>query len=242
MKTKSTLFLWHAIVTALLQPSLDAAEMSHTKSSLIAELGSPSPEVRNAAAKSLRATYVLPAATNWYSLTNQLKAGAPKSEVLILLGDATNHVAGGGGSGNTYEQRFRLDDLWLLRCSFRMAGTNDVLVGVGLIEGLRSIPVSPPTNFSGVWINYYVNGQPSGQGNVKNGSADGVSTGFYPDGSKLMVHNWSRGVSDGEEVAYYPSGKVKYRGQYKDGTQVGVWVWYEEDGSVELQRNYDSKK
>ena len=178
----------------------------------INDLASTNQEVRDAAAKVLRETYVMPPQTNWDFLVAKLKLGTPKTNVLEILGHFTNNIEGGGGSGATEMERYRLDDLWLLECSYTGNGSDRELTHLGFIQGLRFVIVEAPTGFTGVWRTYYVNGQECGEGCYTNGIAEGEGFGFYPDGSKLIVNHVTNGVLEGEEVCFYPSGKIKYRG------------------------------
>lgn len=207
----------------------------------LSDLASPSQEVRDATAKILLATYVAPSRTNWDSLINKLKLGASKTNILELLSPYTNNIEGGGGSGIVEWERYRLDDRWLLECSYTLNTSSNVFTHCALIEQMRSIWVEPPTNFTGVWRTYWANGQKSGEGYYKDGKPDGDGIGFYSDGAKVLVHHWVNGVSEGEEIGFYRSGRIKYKGQYKIGKQVGHWFWYKEDGSIESEKDYGVK-
>lgn len=202
------------------------------------DLASPSQAVRDAAAKILRETYVPPPRTNWDSLVGKLKLGISKLSALEALGEITNNVSGSVGSSSTEMNRYRLDDLWLMECSYTGRGTNSVLTHLNFIQGLRFVSVEPPLGFSGRWTTYYVNGQKFSEGVCKNGMADGEGFGFYPDGSKMVVNHSLNGMLNGEETGFYPNGHIRSKGFYKDNTQVGTWTWYNEDGTVHSKRNY----
>jgi hypothetical protein len=139
---------------------------------------------------------------------------------------------------------YGLDDRWVLECSFtnnRSGVSNSGLAQVALREQLRNVWVEPPTNFTGVWRTYWVNGQPSHEFHYKDGHPEGVLTTFRPDGSKTGVSPLRNGVPDGEETVFYPSGKIRYKGTYSAGSPVGTWVWYKEDGSVESKQDHTKK-
>ena len=208
-----------------------------------ADLGSPSQETRDAAAKILRATFEAPPRTNWNPLVEKLKLGIPKTNVLDILGHYADHVEGGGGSGITEMERYRLDDLWLLECSYTgKEASKSVLTHVKLIEQMLNVPVNPPSGFTGTWTIYYINGQKSGTGYYKNGKPDGASMGYYSDGSKALINHSANGILSGEELGFYPSGQIKYRGLYKEGSQAGTWTWYKEDGSVQSKKEFSRQK
>ena len=202
------------------------------------DLASTNQEVRAAAAKILLQSYVAPPLTNWDTFVSKLKPGISMASALETLGQITNNVAGGVGSSSTEMNRYRLDDLWILECYYDKKGTNTVLNHLNFIQGLRSVDVEPPARYSGVWTDYYVNGQKSDEGYYYDGKLDGNGVGFHSDGKTNLIHHWVNGVSDGEEICFYPSGKIQYRGSYKTNSQVGTWIWYNEDGTVQLKRDY----
>lgn len=204
----------------------------------VADLASPSQNIRDSAAKIVRATYSPHSRTNWDSLVSALKIGSSETNVQAQLQSLNLHSGGGAGSGNTETETYRLDDLWLLECSFTNTATGSGLAHLNLVQQLRDIWVEPPTKFTGVWTTYYANGQPSHEFHYANGIREGRLTTFYPNGSICYVCPQHSGVSYGEEKTYYPSGKIEYKGQYKLGKQTGHWIWYKEDGSIESQEDY----
>ena len=196
------------------------------------DLASPSQAVRDAAAKILRATYTPPARTNWDLLIAQLKSGAPKTNVLELIRPYNLGLEGGVGSGYAESERYRLDDLWLLECSYRGSESNMVLFHWEPREALRNVWVEPPPGFTGEWTTYYVNGQKVLRAYYKNGIHDGAITAFQPDGSLVFIQHVAKDTPYGEETGFYASGKTNYHGSYKEGARIGTWIWYNEDGSI----------
>lgn len=217
---------------------------SNLHASPIDDLGSPSQEIRDAAAKTLRKTYTSPPSTNWDALVSTLKLGTPQSVIEAQLRASNFAVSGSTSFGSTDVKWYRLDDLWLLHCTFTntMSGlTNRALDQIALKEQMREIWVKPPSNFTGVWRTFWANGQPSYEFHYKDGLPEGVLTTFYPDGAKCVVSPQHNGIPAGEEMGFYSSGRIKYKGQYRAGSQVGRWIWYKEDGSVEETKDYNSK-
>jgi hypothetical protein len=207
----------------------------------IDDLASPSQGVRDAAANILRETYSPPPRTNWDALISALKLGTPQSVIESQLRSSNFAVSGSTSFGSTDVKWYRLDDLWVLHCIFTnsMSGlTNRALDEVTLKEDLIELWVEPPSNFTGTWRTYWVNGQPSQEISYKNGQRYGESMSFSRAGVKSVVSHVKNGVTDGEEVGFYSSGRTNYIGLYKAGKQVGLWVWYKEDGSIESQKNY----
>jgi hypothetical protein len=203
------------------------------------DLGSPPQQVRDAAAVLLRASYVPPPRSRWEHVVAAINAGDSSDTILQLL--QPYHVTRemGIGSGQSFSESYRLDDVWLLRCSFRRLESGDALLEHELTEQMRYVWIEPPADFTGVWTTYFVNGQRSHEIHYRNGQHFGTFTSFYSNGSKAVVqHNGAEGAegAEGEETGYFPSGALNYRGRYSNGEPAGTWVWYSEDGSVRSTR------
>ena len=195
------------------------------------DLGSPSQGVRDAAAKVLRSSYIAPPRANWEAVVDSITDGMTKTKLLELLAPYHVTTLGGFGSGSSHSQTYRLDDAWILVCGFRNQG--DVLYSRTLSPSLRSVWVAPPSNFTGIWITYFVNGEKSHEIHYDDGKYHGEFIAYSPDGSKSVVQHYDHHISEGADTGYYPSGRTKYEGVYKAGKMVGTWIWYKEDGSVE---------
>jgi hypothetical protein len=202
------------------------------------DLASPSQSVRDAAATVLRESFKPPSRTNWDTIIGRLKAGMPQTNVLAVLRAVDARQEGTGGHGNVDVERFRLDDLWVVECTFSGGLTNKTLRELYLQEVLREVWVDPPPDFTGTWTTYYVSGQPSQRASYKDGKPNGEGVAYYPDGAKCLVHHSVNGVADGEELSFFPSGQLHYKGTYKSGSHVGTWTWFNKDGSVESEKHY----
>jgi hypothetical protein len=212
--------------------------LGHLLASPTSDLASTNQEVRDAAAKILRETYVPPARTKWDALVEKMKVGSLMTNFTELLAPYTNNAEGGGGSGIVGWVRYRLDDLWLLELSYTARSSSNQLIHCKLIEQIRDVWVEPPNNFTGVWRTYSANGQLRHEFQYKNGQLEGLLTTFYPDGSKCYTAQQHNGLFDGEGIGFYPSGRIKYKGQSKVGVQVGTWTWYNEDGTVQSKKEF----
>ena len=125
----------------------------------IDDLASPSQETRDAAARILRKTWVPPARTNWQPLLSAIMIGMHETNVLELLRPLTGLTnASGVGSGTVESRIYRLDDLYLIQYSYEIS--DHIVFAHRLLQRLREVsPPAPPTNFTGIWVNYYANGQ-----------------------------------------------------------------------------------
>lgn len=201
----------------------------------IDELGSPVPEIRDAAAKKLRSASPSPAKTNWSSLVSKLKKGASATNVFALFPPNTQREAFVMGAGNSTAS-YRLDDHYILVC--RWNDIRHTLLDFQLAEQLRHVWVQPPHEFTGVWTTYYVNGQVCSTINYQMGKYSGDFTSYRSDGTKAYVQHYGPRGCQGEEIGWYPSGKVFYKGSYTNGIQIGTWTWFNEDGTVQSVKEF----
>jgi hypothetical protein len=202
-----------------------------------ADLASPSQAKRDAAAKILRATATPPSNIKWILRTAFIKTGENKTNILEWLRSynaGTNPVGGLGGI--TYSEHYQLDDYWVLGCSYK--GDDNSLIQWKLEPRWRAVAVWPATNFSGVWINYYANGQKFTEGNYTNGGRSGEATTFEPDGSKSSVWHYDHDNMEGLWTQYFPSGQIQYQCQYSNNLKVGIEVRFNENGSTNSTKNY----
>jgi len=194
------------------------------------DLASLSQETRDAAAKILRATAKPPSKIKWILRTAFIRKGENETNILALLryyNSSTGPVGGMGGLVVCYD--YQLDDYWVLECVFN--DTDKCLLRWKLFPSWRVVAVWPSTNFSGVWINYFANGQKFTECNYTNGSRFGEQITFYPNGSKSSVTQFDNGVEK-RFTGFFPSGRIQSQGQYSNGTTVGTWIQYNEDGST----------
>lgn len=195
------------------------------------DLASPSQATRDTAAKVLRASYRPPARATWTRLLASIKLGSTKPQVVAQLAPyhTTEEMGLAGGGAETVH--YRLDDRWLLRCSFSTRG-DATLLAVGLTEQLRHVWVEPPAQFTGVWTVYFASGRRSHEIHYENGAYAGVFTSFHPTGRKAVVQTYAAGRIEGDDIGYHPSGRIAYRGRYAGGKRVGTWTHYDGRGKV----------
>jgi hypothetical protein len=202
----------------------------------IDDLHSSSQQVRDAAAASLRKTFVAPPRSRWEKVVAAISPGDSSATILQLLQPYRVTREFGVSSGQSFNLSYRLDDVWLLSCSFRRLETSDMLLRHELIEQVRYIWIEPPADFTGVWTTYFVNGQRSHEIQYRDGQYFGTFTSFYSNGSKSVVQHHGAEGADGEDTGYFPSGALSYKARYGKDEPKGTWVWYNEDGSVRSTR------
>lgn len=194
------------------------------------DLSSSSQEVRDAAAKALRSSNTLLSRTNWEAIAGAMTNGMARMSVTELLSPHHTIPSAEGGPDGSYRLSYRLDDTWILICHFRY--TDDALLDRTLSASPLYVWVEPPTNFTGVWITYYVNGQKSHEVHYDNGKYQGEFIFYSPDGSKSTVQQFNHHLAEGANTEYYPSGRLRFRGVCKAGAPIGTWIYYNEDGTT----------
>ncbi len=204
-----------------------------------ADLASPSQRTRDAAAAILRSTVKPPSKHKWLWLTRQLRAGENETNILALLqshrlSTHPEYAFGGLGEARTY----RLDDYWCLGCDFNNNDPNSLsLERWKLVPSWRAFGVWPSTNFTGVWVNYYANGQKFTEGTYTGGSRSGIYVSFEPDGSIGAVQHYDHGIAHGL-CTLFQAGRIRSQGVYSNNVRAGVWVRYSEDGSTNCVKDY----
>jgi hypothetical protein len=230
-----------AIIPILLTGCYETTRAPRLPSASPLEIASVSQEKRNAAAKLLRSSYKPPAKTNWTALATSMKPGMGKSNLLELLRPFGATVEMTAGSGQSHSEDYRLDDAWLLRCAFNNRSrlmADDTLIRAELVERLRAVWVEPSTNFSGIWITYFVNGEKAREVTYKDGRYSGEFIAYHSDGSKAYTQHFNHHIAEGANTGFYPSGRTNYLGWYKSNKPVGTWIWYNEDGSIQTTRDF----
>ena len=147
-------------------------------------LRSPSQQVRDKAAQILKVSFVPTPRSQWEPVVATLKPGDSRHAVLQALSPYGVTHQGTVGGGGTSTESYRLDDVWVLGCSY---GRSNELFRTNLHQQLRHVWVAPASDFSGVWTTYFVNGRRSQEIHYRNGSHFGAFTTFRPDGSRLSL-------------------------------------------------------
>ena len=168
-----------------------------------------------------------------------LEVGISKAKVLELLRPFKTTCMIEVVSGGWSLEKCQLDDAWVLRSDYDQAiGQGYILRKAELIESVRDVWIAPPTNFTGLWVRYFVNGRKSEAIHYQNGGYSGEYVAYHSDGSKGYVEHFKHHVGEGKTTGFFPSGRVHYEGVEKAGKQAGIWTWYKEDGSIESTRDY----
>jgi len=209
---------------------------SFAAASPIEDLASPNQEVRDKAAVELRHSYKSIPEDKWSPTVAKIAKGQSKTEILGVLEAFSVTKEMGAGSGQSHSESFRLDDEWILICYFYNEG--DILIDRKLTRSIRRVGLSPPKDFTGRWVLYYVNGNISHEIPMKNGHYFGEFIAYHANGAKAYTQHYTKTGIDGADTGYHPTGKVAYTGQYQNGKQAGIWTWYDETGKITSTRTF----
>lgn len=207
-----------------------------------ADLASPSQEVRDAAATTLHAKAKPTSRVKWLLFMARLEACKTKADVLKLLktyGVSTTPVGGWGSIAEYWD--YQLDDYWVLSCEF---DTNLVQLFYKwkLSPRWRCFFVRPATNYTGVWINYYANGQKFTEDFFQNGQRHGECTTYFPEGMRSSIWHYDGGKANGMWTQYFPSGQIQTQCLYSNQMRVGDRLWFYTNGYTQLREHYDNGK
>jgi hypothetical protein len=216
-------------LTLSLVCSGDAAEIN----SLVEKLATVDQAERDVAAKRLREDFAPSPRKTWERLLNSLELGMTKEELLTKLSSEQRKSREDASAAGSRIETYRLDHAWQLWVWFR---DDEALLETKLVPHIQQVWIAPPADFSGKWVTYFANGQPSHVIEYRAGQYHGKFTANHSDGSKSYVQHYGHDGADGEDTGYFPSGKVSYRAYYSKGKPVGVWTWYNEQGEVTSTR------
>jgi len=133
-----------------------------------------------------------------------------------------------------------LDDYWAVTLQLSDFGHERLLGPPSLVRSVRRVWVQPPTDYTGTWVTWHVNGQKASENQYANGRYDGTCVGFYNDGSRYIVQHFMDHVCDGPETGHCRSGKKLRDGRYQRGKRVGTWPWWSENGQVTSVQEHEA--
>lgn len=207
-----------------------------------ADLASPSQEVRDAAAKILLAKAKPPWKAKWLVFTTQLKICKTETNVLELLRAYNVKPEPGIIWGSLSEfAEYQLDDYWVFGCEYD--SDTKALIRWKLLSRWRNFYLQPATNFSGVWITYYANGQKANEEHYKDGMRSGELVGFDLDGSIRSTQYFEDGKRHGLWTQYFSSlHQIEMQRQYSNNIQIADQIWYYTNGSARSITHFENNK
>ena len=222
---------------------------------LVKALSDPRSEVRSNAAAALRRILAAdPEAAPdrhseayWNARFAELEPGLAITAALQRL---RPHIAPGkedkvmwavwGNADRSGTECHRLDDYWLGVFSLQDEDKKTLRKSPLLSFDVRSAWVSPPGDYTGPWITWYVNGQKCQAIPYRGGKMNGALVSFFDTGVKGSEEYYKDGVPDGPSNGSYKNGKRRFQMFFKNGEPDGIWqFWYENgrpDNLLEYKR------
>jgi RNA polymerase sigma factor (sigma-70 family) len=176
----------------------------------------------------------------WQKKVDQVKPGMTKAEVQKILPPFPESDGFEHGSGDSHIVNYRIDYHWTVTVSYR--NPDRVIERPTLTKRALPVPVTPPANFTGTWINWHVNGQPGHEIHYQDGQYHGAFTSFHDNGAKHVEQHYTRNEAHGADTGWYSNGKMSYTGQYRNGKQDGKWIHWYPNGKKQSESNYDNGK
>jgi len=175
----------------------------------------------------------------WMKNVKQVKPGMKEADVLKLLPPFSQSPEQFiNASGDSHVDSYRLDLHWTVTIQYQ--NPDKVIERPKLSRREFYVDVKPPENFTGTWVNWYVNGQKGSETQFKNGKLDGTSTAYYDTGVKSYEQHLVNHVAHGTGTGWYSDGKLMYTGQYRNGKQDGKWVHWYPNGTKQQESNYNN--
>lgn len=92
--------------------------------------------------------------------------------------------------------------------------------------------------YTGVYSDYYENGQLERRINYKNGKREGFGERFHENGQLLAIGHFKKGKQTGVDDRFYDSGEVYWRRNWKGGELHGVWESFYINGKTKILSNW----
>ncbi len=234
------------VVLGMLTVSL-GCRRGPTSAELVKKLGDPDPQVRAAAALSLRTMAAADAAAVgdhgeafWRAKIAGIRFGTSDDDVGRALG-AQGQVS--NESGGPWSQTFKLDDYWSVRGAFTADKTTSpetyrLRAWDPPVCWARRVEVSAAPAFTGKWSTYYVNGAIASEAEYDAAGRVVRATDYFDNGRLRSVTAYIDGHEDGLVVTYFRDGAKASEGRYAGGKRTGPWVEYLANGKPYVEVTY----
>ena len=157
-------------------PSITINQDKSQQDDWIEKLKSPKQDQRDAAAAKLRGAFTPSDKDDWQSRLSWLQPGMPLNDVEKKLGIATGKKAKAIGSrcaGVSCSTMYKLDSFCNVIITYDDHQIENKVISFKIDFENGNNWIAPPSNFTGVWRTYYVNGQKHYEADYKNGINNG---------------------------------------------------------------------
>jgi len=97
--------------------------------------------------------------------------------------------------------------------------------------------INSEVGFTGVYVEYYEDGQKKVEEHLKLGKRDGLLTRWYENGQRHYVFNVNNGLNDGLMTAWWRNGQKKEEVTWKGGRRTGLWTFWDDEGQKASEEN-----
>ena len=112
-----------------------------------------------------------------------------------------------------------------------------------IVDGERINQFTHNGKKTGIWEEYWNNGQLYSKGLYKDNKKDGIWETYYSNGQLKSKFSYKDGKYDGIWEEYHENGQLKSKFSYKDGKYDGIWETYYSNGQLDSKGSYkDDKK
>ncbi len=234
---RNTVLAWLALSAAMAQ--------SDDVPALIAALSDANNATRVEAAALLRETLAANPSLRlddhgeefWTKRFATVLPGIKEALVLKLLPvNAQEELISSTGGGHV--EVWRLDSYW--KVDLQYFNPDTVAAKPRLSHEAIPVRLEPPTNYTGSWITYYVNGQKHQESQYRLGRYEGSQSAYHDNGQKSYEQHYVEGVCLGSDSGWYRDGRKMYEGQYASDKQNGTWTHWYPDGTMQTRAQYKS--
>lgn len=98
---------------------------------------------------------------------------------------------------------------------------------------VKTVPCPPPSDYTGVWKQYWINGAPQAEFQVQDGVKCGKYLSWYDNGVKCAEGSYADGRRNGEWIQYHANGRKWLEPSYKQGREHGFIKEWDFTGHLE---------
>ena len=171
----------------------------------------------------------------WTTRFATVQPGMKEALVLKLL-PANAHEELISSTGGGHVEVWRLDSYW--KVDLQYFNPDTVAAKPKLRHEAMPVRVEPPTNYTGPWITYYVNGQKHQESQYRLGRYEGSQSAYHDNGQKSYEQYYVDGVCTGPDSGWYRDGRKMYEGRYASDKQDGTWTRWYPDGTTQTRAQY----
>lgn len=104
------------------------------------------------------------------------------------------------------------------------------------------VGISIYENYTGVWKEWYKNGELKNKIYFVNGKCNGIHESWYENGRRRCKHNYINDITKGKQEGWYENGNRSYLGYFDDYQEYDKYEEWFENGNKSIERIYVKTK